>query len=160
MATLAPIDPLLERYESEYHYLFKRIHEEAHRGDGEVILEEYYGMPNLARRLVEAFLAFRYPDVGGDLYKRMEQIEFDSGKKTRILRLLHTYSHSDSIADPEHDPTVLSETRPVLREILELIERADPVHFAGMMRLIESLGDVDDGDEEGLAASERLEAVT
>ena len=85
-ASLAPLDPLLERYESEYHYLFKRVHEEAHRGDAEVMLEDYYGMPNLARRLVETFLAFRYPDRQGDLAKQIEEVDFDSGKKTRILR--------------------------------------------------------------------------
>ena len=138
-ASLAPIDPLLERYESEYHYLFKRVHEEAHRGDAAVMLEGYYGMPNLARRLVEAFLAFRFPDLPPDLSKQIEQVDFDSGKKTRILRFLNTYSHSASIGDPEHDPSVLSETRPVLRDVLELIEKVDPVHCAGMMRLVGTL---------------------
>lgn len=135
-ATLAPIDPLLERYESEYHYLFKLVHKEAHRGDGEVMLEEYYGMPNIARRLVEAFLAFRYPGIAGDLYKRMEQVDFDSGKKTRILRLLQTYSHSGGVADPEHDPSVLSETKTVLRELLELMEKCDPMHYKGMLTVV------------------------
>ncbi|HWO02653.1 MAG TPA: AAA family ATPase, partial [Blastocatellia bacterium] len=125
-ASLRPIDPLLEWYESEYHYLFKRVHQEANRGEAEVLLEEYYGMPNVARRLVESFLAFRYPAGSGDLSRKLEHVDFDSGKKTRILRFLHTYSHSGSIADPEHDPSVLAETKSVLRELLELIEKCDP----------------------------------
>lgn len=135
-ASLAPLHPLLEQYESEYHYLFKRVHEEAHRGDTEVMLEEYYGMPNLARRLVEAFLAFRYPDSASDLFKQFDNVDFDSGKKTRILRFLHTYSHSGSISDPEHDPSALSETKPVLRDLLDLIKTSDPIHYAGMMRVV------------------------
>jgi wobble nucleotide-excising tRNase len=145
-ASLAPIDPLLERYESEYHYLFKRVHEEAHRGDAEVMLEDYYGMPNLARRLVETFLAFRYPDRPGDLAKQIDEVDFDSGKKTRILRFLHTYSHSGSIADPEHDPSILSETRPVLRELLELIKKCDPGHFEGMKKLVTTSRSESDDD--------------
>lgn len=135
-ASLGPMDPLLEQYESEYHYLFKQVHAEVHRGDAEVMLEEYYGMPNLARRLVEAFLAFRYPAIQGDLSKQMEEVDFDAKKKTRILRFLHTYSHSGSIAEPEHDPSILSETRSVLGEVLELIEKCDPMHYKGMISIV------------------------
>jgi wobble nucleotide-excising tRNase len=134
--SLTPIDPLLEQYESEYHYVFKQVHAEVHRGDAEVMLEEYYGMPNLARRLVETFLAFRYPAIQGDLSKQMEEVDFDASKKTRILRFLHTYSHSGGIAEPEHDPSILSETRSVLSEVLELIEKCDPLHYQGMMSIV------------------------
>jgi wobble nucleotide-excising tRNase len=145
-ASLGPMDPLLEKYESEYHYLFKQVHAEVHRGDAEVMLEEYYGMPNLARRLVEAFLAFRYPAIQGDLSKQMEEVDFDAKKKTRILRFLHTYSHSGSIAEPEHDPSILSETRSVLGEVLELIEKCDPVHYKGMISIVATAeGEGDDG---------------
>jgi wobble nucleotide-excising tRNase len=135
-ASLGRMDPLLEQYESEYHYLFKTIHDEANRADSEVVLQQYYGLPNIARRLLEAFLAFRHPDMEGDLSKRLDQVSFDSGRKTRILRLLHTYSHAASIADPEHDPTVLSETKPVLRDVLALIESVDPSHYRAMTRLV------------------------
>jgi len=136
-ASLAAIDALLEEYESEYHYLFKRIHEEAHRCDTGIMLEEYYGLPNQARRLVEAFLAFRYPDGPNDLSKKIDKVTFDSGKKTRILRFLHTCSHSGGITDPEHDPTVLSETKAVLCDLLDLIKECDPTHYAGMMKIVE-----------------------
>ncbi len=135
-ASLGPMDPLLEQYESEYHYLFKTIHDEANRPDSEVVLQQYYGLPNIARRLLEAFLAFRHPDMEGDLSKQLDQVSFDSGRKTRVLRLLHTYSHAASIADPEHDPTVLSETKPVLRDVLALIESVDPSHYQAMTRLV------------------------
>ncbi|MEX2135779.1 MAG: AAA family ATPase [Chloroflexota bacterium] len=145
-ASLGPMDPLLEHYESEYHYLFKRVHAEVHRADAQVMLEEYYGMPNLARRLVETFLAFRYPAMQGDLFKQMEEVDFDAKKKTRILRFLHTYSHSGSIAEPEHDPSILSETRSVLGEVLELIEKCDPVHYKGMISIVATAeGEGDDG---------------
>ena len=93
-------------------------------------------MPNLSRRLVETFLAFRYPAIQGDLSKQMEEVDFDASKKTRILRFLHTYSHSGGIAEPEHDPSILSETRAVLSEVLDLIEKCDPVHYMGMMSVV------------------------
>jgi wobble nucleotide-excising tRNase len=135
-ASLGPMDPLLEQYDSEYHYLFRQVYAEIQRDNADVLLEEYYGMPNIARRLVEAFLAFRYPAMQGDLAKQMEKVNFDASKKTRILRFLHTYSHSGSIVEPEHDPSILSETKSVLREVLQLIEECDPVHYEGMISIV------------------------
>jgi wobble nucleotide-excising tRNase len=131
---LGHLDPLLEEYESEYQYLFKRVYEEAHRNDV-VQLEHHYGLPNVARRLIEAFLAFRFPEMSGELYNRLDRVDFDSAKKTRILRFLHTYSHADAIADPGHDVSLLAETQPVLREILEMMRTVDPQHYVGLLRL-------------------------
>jgi wobble nucleotide-excising tRNase len=106
-SVLGPLDRLLEEHESEYQYLFKRVHDEAHRSDiGS--LEHHYGLPNVARRLVEAFLAFRFPDLSGDLGPRLDRVNFDNARKTRVLRLLNTYSHAGAISDPEHDLSLLA----------------------------------------------------
>lgn len=132
---LGPLDPLLEEYESEYQYLFKRVYEEAHRNDV-VQLEHHYGLPNVARRLIEAFLAFRFPEMSGDLGPRLERVDFDSAKKTRILRLLNTYSHAGAIADPGHDLSLLAETQPVLRDTLEMMMAVDSEHYEGLLKLV------------------------
>lgn len=132
---LGHLDPLLEEYESEYQYLFKRVHEEANRNDV-VQLEHHYGLPNVARRLIEAFLAFRFPEMSGDLGPRLERVDFDSAKKTRILRLLNTYSHAGAIADPGHDLSLLAETQPVLRDILEMMMVVDREHYDGLLKLV------------------------
>lgn len=137
---LSPLDRLLEEHESEYQFLFKRIHEVAHRVDV-VDLEQHYGLPNVARRLLEAFLAFRFPDLNGDLNKRFERVTFDSAKKTRILRLLNTYSHADAIADPEHDLSLLAETQPVLLDVLEMMKAVDREHFDGLEKLVVPTGE-------------------
>jgi wobble nucleotide-excising tRNase len=132
---LGHLDPLLEEYESEYQYLFKRVYEEAHRNDV-VQLEHHYGLPNVARRLIEAFLAFRFPEMSGDLGPRLERVDFDSAKKTRILRLLNTYSHAGAIADPGHDLSLLAETQPVLRDTLEMMMAVDREHYDGLLKLV------------------------
>lgn len=143
-AAIGPLDPLLEQYESEYQYLFRRVYDEARGEDGAKSLEHYYPMPNIARRLVESFLAFRYPDFSGNLASCFDRVEFDGVKKTRILRLLNTYSHSGGISEPGHDPSVLSETSSVLGEVLSMIETADPAHYAGMARLMKDGGPPDE----------------
>lgn len=135
MAKLGVLDPFLHQYESEYHYLFKRVHEEAQK-PAVAGLETYYAVPNIARRLLEAFLAFRVPDRPGELFQKLECIDYDPTKKTRILRFLHTYSHFDQVAEPDHDPSLLSETPAVLQEVLALISHCDPGHFQSMLMLV------------------------
>ncbi len=132
---LGPLDPLLQEHESEYQYLFKRVYDEAHRDDV-VQLEHHYGLPNVARRLIEAFLAFRFPEMSGDLGPRLDRVTFDNAKKTRILRLLNTYSHAGAISDPEHDLSLLAETQPVLLDVLELMKTADKDHYEGLEKLV------------------------
>ena len=134
-ARLDLLDPFLHQYESEYHYLFKRVHEEAHKPAVQG-LEAYYAIPNIARRLLEAFLAFRVPDKPGELYQKLEGVQYDAAKKIRILRFLHTYSHFDQVAEPDHDLSALSETPAILQEVLALIRHCDPAHFKSMTDLI------------------------
>jgi len=138
-ATLSPIDPLLEQFESEYHFLFRQVHDVANSPGPVTDLAQYYGIPNIARRLIETFLAYRFPDCAGDLIKRFERVSFDAAKKTRILRLLNTYSHSAGISDPEHDPSVLAETKEVMKVILELMQTLDESHYQGMAKLMVSI---------------------
>ncbi len=132
VSELCLLDSLLEKYESEYHYLFKCVHDAAGHNDVEQ-LEQYYGLPNVARRLLEAFLAFRFPHKSS-LYSRLEQVKFDSAKKNRILRLLHAYSHADAIAVSEHCLPSLSETPSVLRDMLEMMKKVDGEHYEGLLR--------------------------
>ena len=134
-SSIQPLDPLLERYNSEYHYLFSRIYREAKpsmHGD----LETSYVFPNMARRLLEAFLAFRQPQVSGELWKKLGEVNFDEAKKLRILRFVHTHSHGDAVGEPEHDPSLLSETRAVLNDLLDLIRSQDEAHFLAMEQLV------------------------
>jgi wobble nucleotide-excising tRNase len=128
---LSELDPLLKGYDSEYHYLFKRLQEESKKQDAPT-LEAYYALPNMARRLLEAFLAFRGPHQTGDLCKQLDAIDHDNAAKTRILRFLHTFLHLDQIADPEHNPSMLAETPLVLSDLFSLIEHTDAAHFKSM----------------------------
>lgn len=140
-ATLKPIDPLLEQFESEYHFLFRQVFDVANSAICTNGLAKFYGLPNIARRLIETFLAYRFPDCSGDLINRFERVDYDAEKKTRILRLLNTYSHSGGISDPEHDPSVLAETGEVMKAVLEMMESVDSDHYHGMVKLMCSVQD-------------------
>ena len=135
-SSIGPLDTLLRDYESEYHYLFKCVYEEASRPSGFVELSVNYGMPNIARRVLEAFLAFRVPGRANNLHKQLDQVQFDPAKKARILRFLDTHSHLQLIAEPEHDLSILAETQAVLQDVLRLIEEADGEHYRRMLSVV------------------------
>ncbi len=139
-ARIAPLDPLLERFESEYHYLFARVYRRS-KEDAQGGLEKNYIFPNMARRLLEAFLAFRRPQHAGELRQKLQGINFDETKKLRILRFLHTHSHADAIVDPEHDPSALGEAKAVLTDLLALIKHEDAAHYNAMVALIDPLAE-------------------
>lgn len=131
---ICEMDKLLYKYDSEYHYLFSII-KKGSDSDGEA-LEYYYHFPNIARRLLESFLAFKKPQQAYDLKKALNTIRFDIVKKTKILRFLHANSHNDFISEPEHDHSILSETPAVLKDLLDLIETVDEDHYKEMLKCV------------------------
>ena len=138
------LDPLLAEYDSEYQYLFARIYEAA-TASASQNLEANYVLPNMARRMLEAFLAFRQPQVSGELRLKMNAVPFDDAKKLRILRFLHTHSHSIAVGEPEHDLTALAEGPSVLNDLLEMIESLDRDHFSAMVQLVSPSADSGQG---------------
>ena len=141
------LDPLLEQFESEYQYLFARV-QRASTGSAEQRLEQNYVLPNIARRMLEAFLAFRLPQTSGDLWRTLKAVPFDEVKKLRILRFLHTHSHSIAVGEPEHDLTALAEAPAVLRDLLEMMKSLDDAHCSAMVQLVGGSGDsAETGDE-------------
>lgn len=135
-ARLHELDPLLRDYQSEYHYLFKRVFEEANKVPT-ADLSSYYEHPNLARRLLESFLAFRLPgDQGKSFHQRLDLVDVDAAVRSRIYRFLNAYSHSDRIAEPDHDLSLLSEAPVVMADVLAVIQRMDEPHFRAMRTLV------------------------
>ncbi len=143
-SVIRSLDPLLADYESEYQYLFARIHQAA-TASASQDLEANYSLPNMARRILEAFLAFRQPQVSGELWRKMNAVPFDDAKKLRILRFLHTHSHSIAVGEPEHDLTALAEGPSVLNDLLEMIESLDRDHFLAMVQLVSPSADSGQG---------------
>ena len=65
-----------------------------------------------------------------------------------------TYSHAEALLEPEHDLTLLSETQPVLVELLELMRTVDEAHYEGLEKLIASDGQSTSAEQSGTAAKQ------
>jgi wobble nucleotide-excising tRNase len=136
-STIIPLDKLLSKYDSEYHYLFKLVYLNAKKTEPNSSLEEFYHLPNIARRLLESFLSFKHPQkAGSGLYALIKELNLDEAKKSRIVRFLNTNSHEGNIDDPEHDMTVLSETPQILQDVMDLIEKCDKDHYNELVSLV------------------------
>lgn len=133
-AYLTLIDELLKKYESEYHHLFSVVIQGAAQSDA-LPMETYYPLPNVVRRLLEAFLAFKEPGKTGELSQQLRDINFDISKKERIVRFTNTYSHHGLMPEPAHDMSVLTEAPFVAQDVLLLIKQMDRGHFDSMCSL-------------------------
>jgi wobble nucleotide-excising tRNase len=134
-ACLEPLDPLLANYDSEYQYLFKLVWEASQ--DSNTGLDRWYHCPNVARRLLEAFLAFRMPDLSHvSLRGRLKQADLDPSKRERLLRFLHFQSHADGVDIPEEDLSSLAETPEVMRDLLQFMRQQDKAHYERMLTIV------------------------
>jgi wobble nucleotide-excising tRNase len=134
------LDKLLREYNSEYHYLFKKTYASSVVTNSAGSLETHYPMPNISRRLLENFLAFRMPGINDArtdvLYAKMESSNFDAAKKTSVLRFLNVHSHESQIGQDEHDNSILAETPQIMKLVLEFIEHEDKKHYDQMIALV------------------------
>lgn len=133
---IAALDPLLIDYESDYHYLFKRVVDGSEMA-ARLPLEAYYQLPNIARRLLETFIAFKVPS-SETLHAKLDKLPGDPAVKARIYQFVQAFSHDDAIGDDGEGALALAEGPGVLKSLLELVEAADSDHYARMTEAIQA----------------------
>jgi len=125
-ASIVEMDRELKSYESEYHYLFKRLKEMRVEQDGSIM--RAYPVPNIARKVWDTFLMFRVPS-GTSQYQKMEQLKkdgFDPQKLDAIYKFTNEQSH---MTGGGFDPALVPETKKVLDELFEMMQAIAADHF-------------------------------
>lgn len=137
-SSILKIDKLLIDFESEYHFLFSVLYNFSVNNQQE--LEELYPLPNVARKFLESFLAFRVPlNFGANIHKKLDFIKFDPIKKTRIERFVETHSHPRYESGmQDFDMSILSETPEIISDLLDLVKEEDRKHFDFLVQSIGS----------------------
>jgi len=125
------------RLRSLYHFLFARVATAVIDSKPDLGLAERMDLlalaPNAARKMLEAFLSFRFPQHIGKFHNGMrEAIKAvdDATIRVHVERYLHAYSHNEegnvsAMIDP-------SEATAVLRSLFLLIRANDPQHLSAM----------------------------
>lgn len=124
-AYLAPLDKLLMEYESEYHYLFSLLQ----RFNNDGTLESIYNFPNIGRKFLETFLAFKVPS-SENIHNKLSHINYDESKKTAVLRFVETHSHaerSDGVLN--FDMSITKGGQTAISDLLDMVKTADQVHY-------------------------------
>ncbi len=135
-STLMNAGKSLTQYNSEYHYIFKRLY--AYIGSNNLDRDEAFLTANLSRKLLESFLSFKYPNHRNDM-----NLLFDEGikgctlttpdTKERIYRFINKYSHNQVIEiNEDSSENLMSEGYSVIKDIFNWIEEVDKIHYAEM----------------------------
>lgn len=137
-AKLVPMNQLLREYDSEYHYLFSLLYS---FGNNEQEAPSFLLMPNVMRKVLELFLAFKRPGNDG-LSSKVEALANDprinAARLRAIDRLVQLESHADSLDDfIGHSSLTVEETADAASSLLNIIETIDQDHFNKMRSLVQ-----------------------
>lgn len=136
-SAIVPMDKLLLTFNSEYQYLFFKVHSFTPGEQSMYIL-------NLARRLLEAFLAFRVPtevQLHLQLTELLETLPSIGSEQRHRLRILcNEGSHSALVPESEGQLAQIDEAPLAIQALKELMRDADPDHYEKMVRLVNATG--------------------
>jgi wobble nucleotide-excising tRNase len=134
-SSLVEMSALLREYDSEYHFLCHKVLEFEAAGTGH---SEYgFMMPNVIRRVLDVFLAFKVPGTS-NLSDKLQQLsrrhaELDPVRLSALERLSQVESHSDNLDDLiAHSSMTIEETRDANAALLHLMSVADKEHTAAV----------------------------
>lgn len=137
-STIIEMSRLLREYDSEYHFLFSHVLRFVNQPDA--YDDHGYMIPNVIRRVLDVFLAFKCPG-GGGLPSQLDKLVsdypcLDRERLAALERLAQVESHSDNIDDLLSFSTMtLEETRGAAAQLFEMIEDVDPKHLARLRSL-------------------------
>ena len=134
-SVISHLDPLLKNFGSDYHYLFWYVFETANL-DSNTNLQAFYPLPNITRRLLEMFLAFKFPHLTEGIGASLAEAGIQPHIRRQIMRYVDAFSHGDAISSPGHDPTLLAQTPIVLSAVLDAIKEIDTDHYRRMRRVV------------------------
>jgi wobble nucleotide-excising tRNase len=125
----------LVKYDSEYHYLFSKL-KKFEKLDV-FSIDDCYSCANVIRRVCEAALTFKYPQVR-QIRGLLDNTSFDKEKADRIYDFLNKYSHLDRIESLENLlENKIEEGKIVVTDFLDLMNSELPEHYSNMCKTVE-----------------------
>jgi wobble nucleotide-excising tRNase len=137
-STIIEMSKLLREYDSEYHFLFSHILRFVEQPDA--YDDHGYMIPNVIRRVLDVFLAFKCPG-GGGLPSQLDKLcadysILDRERLAALERLAQVESHSDNIDDLLSFSTMtLEETKGAAAALFDMIEKVDSKHLERLKSL-------------------------
>ena len=137
-STIIEMSKLLREYDSEYHFLFNHVFRFVNQPD--VYDDHGYMIPNVIRRVLDVFLAFKCPG-GGGLSSQLDKLYtdypiLDRERLAALERLAQVESHSDNLDDLLSFSTMtLEESKGAASALFDMIGKVDPKHLERLKSL-------------------------
>lgn len=127
----------LTKYQSEYHFIFSKIFKFK---DENINEDNAYLIGNLLRKLLEAFLSFKYPKKRNDFKALMDVAVTDKELSEKVYKFINKYSHNQNIEFfDSSDDNILSESINIVNDVLEnIIKLIDEKHYNEMIEVVQS----------------------
>lgn len=139
-STYTDAEPALTLYNSEYHYIFSRLHSLKNQQTLET--DDHFLAANLSRKLLESFLSFKFPKNRGNFANLFNtavsasQNPEDEGKE-KIRKFINEYSHNDLIeTNEDFVENLIGEGVTVISDIFDWISELDEKHYQEMIDVV------------------------
>ncbi|HDL7592561.1 TPA: AAA family ATPase, partial [Yersinia enterocolitica] len=131
----------LKNYVTEFNYLFHQVFKCANAVD--TIVDEqhdcYYNYGNNARKFLESFLYFKYPNANEKDNTKLERFfGFDSLSTVITERITNEYSHLEGVFERSTSPIDVPEMRRSAQFILRKIREKDPEQYSALLESIDN----------------------
>jgi wobble nucleotide-excising tRNase len=129
------LPPMLLNYESEYHYIFGKTL--AFKEKDNLSFEESYFVGNSSRKILEAFLAFKYPSYKADFAGLLgKACGDDKSLYHKVYSFINRYSHSKSLeVFSGGTDNIFAESQNIVGDVFQIIKNLDPNHYNEMEKI-------------------------
>jgi putative rloC protein len=119
----------MKEHVTEFNYLFHQIYKCSQAAENEAY-ELFYGFGNNARKFLEAYLYYKYPDNDTNcLHKKMMRFFSDECAATTIDRIDNELSHLEGLMERGMSMSDHAEIKKCAQYILETIKTKDPDQY-------------------------------
>ena len=127
----------LKKYITEFNYLFEQIHNCSSIGEVNNDNHSYfYNFGNNARKFLEIFLYYKYPDYSEPIEKMTKFFGGQSIPAILTDRINHEYSHLSGGLERGSNPIEVPEMKEAARQILERIKETDKEQYDALLTSI------------------------
>jgi len=127
-STVKESSSLIQKYRSEYAYLFSIIHR-FHKAPSDTD-ESIYFLPNVLRKFLETYLNFKFLSAF-NIEESISKLIANPVDCERARKFMHYYSHSLTTESFMRFPD-LAECSEAIRIVLEAVEKNDPIHYKSL----------------------------
>jgi len=133
ISNIYELDHLLKKFDSDYQYLFSKLIEFKKATDEEKNdLTRIYLYPNVARRVLETFLSFRFPSKT-DYKGKIDSTKVIKKIKESVYRFTSLKSHGTLREAEGFSPEIIEPTsKNHILDVLSLMRKEDESHCKGM----------------------------